>query len=45
MNDDTLVDPNHVSVNSTYQTYEDDDVNQIRPKKKGEGTSYIFNTS
>ena len=34
MNDDTLVDPSHISVNSTYQTYEDDDVNQIRPKKQ-----------
>ena len=45
MNDDTLVDPSHISVISTYQTYEDDDVNQIRPKNKGEGTSYIFYTS
>ena len=45
MNDDTLVDPSHISVNSTYQTYEDHDVDHIRPKNKGEGTSYIFYTS
>ena len=42
MNDETLVDPSHISVNSTYQAYEDDDVNQVRPKNKGQGTSYNF---
>ena len=41
MNDETIVDPSHISVNSTYQTYEDNDVNQVRPKNKGEGTSYL----
>ena len=42
MNDETLIDPSHISVNSTYQAYEDDDVNQVRPKNKGQGTSYNF---
>ena len=45
MNDETLVDPSHISVNSTYQTYGDKDVNQVRPKNKGQGTSYVFSKS
>ena len=42
MNDETLVNPSHISVNSTYQVYSDDEVNQIRPKNKGEGTLNVF---
>ena len=38
MNDETLVNPSHISVSSTYQTYGDNEVDQIRPKNKGEGT-------
>ena len=45
MNDETLVNSSHISVNSTYQTYGDKDVNQVRPKNKGEGTSYVFSKS
>ena len=42
MNDETLVNPSHISVNSTYQAYGDNEVNQIRPKNKGEGTLHVF---
>ena len=38
MNDETLVNPSDISVNSTYQAYGDNEVNQIRPKNKGKGT-------
>ena len=38
MNDETLVNSSHISVNSTYQKYEDNDVDKIRPKNKGQGT-------
>ena len=41
MNDEALIDPSHISVNSTYQAYGDNEVNQIRPKNKGEGIYFI----
>ena len=38
MNDEMLVNPSHISVNSTYQAYGHNEVNQIRPKNKGKST-------
>ena len=44
MNDETLVNSSQISVNSTYQKYEGNDVDKIRPKNQGQGTKKNFST-
>ena len=44
MNDETLVNPDHITINSSWSEG-DEDVNDIRPKNQGEGKNMIFCTS
>ena len=39
MNDETLVDADHIIINSSWSEG-DEDVNDIRPKNQGEGNYY-----
>ena len=44
MNDETLVNENHIMINSSWSE-RDEDINDIRPKNQGEGTqllSFLF---
>ena len=41
MNDETLVNPDHITINNSWSEG-DEDVNDIRPTNQGEGKNMIF---